>query len=228
MDAPTPLDLRKGARLRTLRPLECAVSIHWAAPYTTGHEGLVPAGEVLEVNHDFPEESGLVSLAPEGYVALEPWLAGEASSQASRYQGYSLMAKRVAVEAACRPARPDDPAPHAGYDAPERFRSEGGIVVTDIGVISPGRRFFHEGIADVSVELRRGNRKVAGYLLLFGILFAAALVGFAMIAAALVLYLHKRHEVVIRYAGEPVPLEKFADRADAQALADAITARRRA
>ena len=99
MDASTPLDLHKGARLRTLRPLECSVSIHWAAPYTTGHQGLVPAGEVLEVNYEFPEESALVSLAPEGYVALEPWLAGEASSRASRYQGYSLMAKRAAVEA---------------------------------------------------------------------------------------------------------------------------------
>lgn len=228
MNASTPLELRKGVRLRTLRPLECSVSIHWAAPYTTGHEGLVPAGEVLEVNYEFPEESGLVSLAPEGYVALEPWLAGEASSQASRYQGYSLMAKRAAVEEACGPAGADDPAPHAGYDAPERYRSEGGTVVTDIGVILPGRRFFHEGISNVSVELRRGNRKVAGYLLLLGIVFAAAIVGFAMIAAALVLYLHKRHEVVIRYAGEPVPLEKFADRADAQALTDAITARRRA
>ena len=95
-------------------------------------------------------------------------------------------------------------------------------------MIVPGRRYFHEGISAVSIELRRGNRKVAGYLLLFGILFAAAIVGFAMIAAALVLYLHKRHEVVIRYAGEVVPLEKFADRAGARALADAISAHRRA
>lgn len=228
MSASPRLDLHKGTRLRARRPLECLVSIHWAAPYSTGHSGVVPAGELLEVNWDLPPESDLVPLAPARTALLEPWLAGEGSSRASRYQGYSLTAKRAAVEAACVPAGPDDPEPRAAYDGPERYRSEGGTVVTDDGVIVPGRRYFHEGISAVSIELRRGSRKVAGYLLLFGILFAAAIVGFAMIAAALVLYLHKRHEVVIRYAGEVEPLEKFADRADAQALADAIAAHRRA
>ena len=219
-------ELRKGARLYVRRPLACAVSIHWAAPYTTGHDGVVPAGETLEVNFDLAADSALVSLVPLRYAELEPWLAGDGPRAQRKYQGYNLMAKRPAVEAACVAAGEDDPPPRT-CDTPERFRSAGGTVVTGTGVIASGRRFFHEGISAPAIELRRGNARMAGWLLVGGLLLATALVGLPMIVAAVVLFLYKRHEVVLGYGeGERVAIERFADRADAQALLDAITAAR--
>ncbi|MBM3367166.1 MAG: hypothetical protein FJY43_02635 [Betaproteobacteria bacterium] len=46
------MTLRKGARFVVLRPLACDVGIWWAAPYSTGHPAVVPAGELIECGAD--------------------------------------------------------------------------------------------------------------------------------------------------------------------------------
>jgi len=218
--APSP----KGSRYLTLRPLVCHASIAWKAPYTTGCQCVVPAGEVLEVVESMPAGADIALLAPERSNVLEPWLVGTGDPRSVKYAGYNLIVDRAALDAACRVALPEE-AGTRDYDAPGIYEADG-IEVTSVGVLTADRRFLHEGIERVSVEERRGNRKVAGYLLLGGILLAAAIVGFAMIAAALVLYLHRRHEVVIGYAGKEVALARFAERDQAQALADAIRGQR--
>ena len=51
------------------------------------------------------------------------------------------------------------------------------------------------------------------------------LVGFLLIAGAIAMYLHKRHDVVIRYAGAEVRIGRFKSPQQAQALAEAIASR---
>lgn len=206
------------------KPLPCHVGISWAAPYSTGHQGVVPAGEVIVLDPDPPPGATAIAATPERYDLLEPWLVG-GEAKMRRYQGYHLIADRERLAQCGRPAIDGDAATRA-YDAPEGYRSDGGTRVTGDGVVVPGRRFFHEGIEGVAIEERRGSRRAAGWLLLGGVILATAIVGIPMIVAAVVLFLYRRHEVMLDYAGERVALEKFAERAGAQALVDAILARR--
>lgn len=220
MSEPTPA----APRWLLEQPLPCHVVISGSAPYTTGHQGLVPTGEVLVVDPDPPPAATVISAAPERYALLEPWLAGDAAS-VRKYQGYTLIVDLEQLAHLGRPARATD-AGTRSYDAGEHYVSEGGVRVTGDGVRALGRGFFHEGIERVTIEERRGNRRAAGWLLLGGVILATAIVGIPMIVAAAVLYLYRRHEVMLDYAGGRVALERFAQRAEAQALVDAILARR--
>lgn len=214
----------RGERFAVLYSLACDVGIWWAAPYSTGHPAVVPAGEVIECTADLAEGATAAVFAPVRYQALEPWLVGTADPRMDKYQGYSLTVDLERLAACCRPASGDAP-PARDYESPVAFEAEG-VQVTGTGVLAADRRYFLEGIESVEVREHRASRKWAGYLLLVGVILATVLVGLLLIAGAIAMYLHKRHDVVIRYGGEEVRIGRFKARADAQALAEAIASRR--
>lgn len=214
---------RKGERFVVLRPLACGVGISWAAPYSTGHAAVVPAGEVIECGADLALGATAVLFAPVRYKELEPWLAGTADPRMEKYQGYGLTVELERLAACCRPDAGDAPPPRS-LDSPAACEVDG-IRVTGVGVLAADRRYFLEGIESVEVREHRASRRWAGYLLLVGVILATVLVGFLLIAGAIAMYLYKRHDVVIRYAGGEARIGRFKARARAQALAEAIASR---
>lgn len=214
---------RKGERFVVLRPLACDVGIWWAAPYSTGHPAVVPAGELIECNADPAEGATAAVFVPVRYKELEPWLVGTADPRMDKYQGYSLLVDLQRLASCCAPAGAGDAAPRA-YESPVVHLVDG-VQVTDVAVFAADRRFFLEGIESVEVREHRASRKWAGYLLLVGVILATVLVGFVLIAGAIAMYLHRRHDVVIRYAGAEARLGRFKSPGEAQALAEAIAAR---
>jgi Family of unknown function (DUF6232) len=215
--------IAKGARFFTLRPLACDVGIWWAAPYSTGHPAAVPAGEVIECSADPAEGATVAEFSPVRHKELEPWLVGTADPQMDKYQGYSLSVDLGKLSSCCRPAAGDDPAPR-DYESAVAHEADG-VRVTGVAVLTADRRFFLEGIESVEVRERRASRKWAGYALLVGIILLSVVVGILLIAVAIGMYLYKRHELVIRYAGAEERVGNFADRARAQAFAAAISNR---
>lgn len=214
---------RKGERFLVQRPLACGVGIWWAAPYSTGHAGLVPAGELIECSADLAAGATAAVFVPVRYQELEPWLVGTADPRMTKYQGYSLTVDLARLAACCRPAAGEAP-PARDYESPVAFEAEG-VQVTGTSVLAADRRFFLEGIESVEVREHRASRKWAGYLLLIGVILVTVLVGFLLIAGAIAMYAYKRHDVVIRYAGEEARIGRFKARAGAQALAEAIASR---
>ncbi len=85
--------------------------------------------------------------------------------------------------------------------------------VTGVAVLAADHRYFLEGIQSIEVREHRASRKWAGYALLGGIL---------LIAAAISMYLYRRHDVFIRYAAAEVRIGRFKLPQQAQALAEAI------
>lgn len=217
------MNLRKDERFIALRPLPCHVIISWAAPYSTGHPAVVPAGELIECSADLAEGATAAVFSPVRYKELEPWLVGTADPRMEKYQGYSLSVDLGRLASWCRPAAGENPDAR-DYESAVTHEA-GGAQVTGLGVLAADRRFFLEGIESVEVRERRASRKWAGYALLGGVILLTVLVGILLIAAAIAMYLYKRHDVVIRYAGAEETLGSFADRARAQALADAISNR---
>ncbi len=217
------MNLRRTERFVALRPLPCHVGIWWKAPYSTGHPAVVPAGEVIECGADLAEGATAAVFVPVRYQELEPWLVGTADPRMQKYQGYSLTVDLGQLASCCRPASGEAPPAH-NHDSPVAFETDG-VQVTGTGVLAADRRFFLEGIESVEVREHRASRKWAGYLLLGGVILATVLVGFLLIAGAIAMYLHKRHDVVIRYAGDEVRVGRFKARTDAQSLAGAIASR---
>jgi hypothetical protein len=215
--------VRKGERFVVLRPLACHVGIWWAAPYSTGHAAIVPAGETIECGADPAEGATAAGFVPVRHKELEPWLVGIADPRMRKYQGYDLSVDLERLAFCCRPAAGENPAPRDFESAV--VHEAGWVQVTGVGVLAAERRFFLEGIEAVEVREHRASRKWAGYLLLGGVILATVLVGFLLIAGAIAMYLHKRHDVVIRYAGDEVRIGRFKARTDAQSLADAIASR---
>ncbi|MBM3367167.1 MAG: hypothetical protein FJY43_02640 [Betaproteobacteria bacterium] len=99
------------------------------------------------------------------------------------------------------------------------------VQVTGIAVVAADRRYFLEGIESVEVREHRASRKWASYLLLGGIVLLTVVIGLLLIAGAIAMYLHRRHDVVIRYAGAEVRPGRFKSPEQAQALAEAIASR---
>lgn len=215
--------MTKGEQYLVLRPLACDVGIWWAAPYSTGHPAVVPAGEVIECNADLADGATAAVFVPVRYKELEPWLVGTVDPRMDKYQGYSLSVDLERLASCCRPAAGENPAPR-DYESAVAHEADG-VQVTGIAVLAADRRYFLEGIESVQVRERRSSRKWAGYALLAGVILLSVVVGVLLIAAAVAMYLFKRHDVVIRYAGADQTLGSFADRARAQALAAAISNR---
>lgn len=214
---------RKGERFVVLRPLACDVGIWWAAPYSTGHPAVVPAGEVIECGADPDEGASAAVFAPLRYKELEPWLVGTADLGMEKYQGYSLLVDLKRLASCCGPAAGEVPV--ARDYASAVAHEAGGVQVTGVDVAAGDRRYFLEGIENVAIREHRASRKWAGYLLLVGVILATVLVGFLLIAGAIAMYLHRRHDVVIRYAGEEIRIARFKSAGEAQALAEAISGR---
>lgn len=213
----------KGERFVVLRPLACGVGIWWAAPYSTGHPAVVPPGEVIECSADSAQGATAAVFVPVRYKELEPWLVGTADPRMDKYQGYSLSVDLERLASCCRPAAGEIPAPR-DYDSTVAHEADG-VQVTGVGVLAADQRYFLEGIESVEVREHRASRKWAGYLLLVGVILATVLVGLLLIAGAIAMYLHRRHDVVIRYAGAEARIGRFKSPREAQALADAIAAR---
>lgn len=218
------MKLHKSMRVMALQPLPCDVIIWWAAPYSTGHPAIVPAGEVIECSADLAEGATAAVFVPVRDQELEPWLVGTADPRMDKYRGYSLMVDLAQLAACCRPAS-GDASPARDYESPVAFEADG-VQVTGIGVMAGDRRFFLEGIESVEVREHRASRKWAGYLLLIGVILAFAVIGIPIIVAAIAMYLYRRHDVVIRYGGGEARIGRFKARARAQALAEAIASRR--
>jgi hypothetical protein len=214
---------RTGERFLVLRPLRCHVGISWAAPYSTGHGGLVPAGELIECGAELAEGATAVLFTPVRYKELEPWLVGTADPLMRKYQGYGLAVDLDQLQACCRPA-PGEEAVARDYESPVVHESEG-VQVTGTAVVAEDRRYFLEGLESIEVREVRGSRKLASYLLLFGVILLTVIVGIAFIAAAVAVYLHRRYDVVVRYAGAEERIARHAKREEAQALAEAISGR---
>lgn len=214
---------RKGERFVVLRPLACDVGIWWAAPYSTGHPAVVPAGELIECNADPAEGATAAVFVPVRYKELEPWLVGTADPRMDKYQGYSLSVDRERLASCCRPAAGEIPAPR-DYDSAVAHDADG-VQVTGVAVLAADRRFFLEGIESVDVREHRASRKWAGYALLGGVILLTVIIGILLIAAAVAMYLYKRHDVIIRYAGAEVRIGRFKSPQQAQALAGAIASR---
>lgn len=214
---------RKGERLVVLRPLACDVGIWWAAPYSTGHPAVVPAGELIECSADLAEGATAAVFVPVRYKELEPWLVGTADPGMDKYQGYSLSVDLERLASCCRPAAGENPSPR-DYESAVAHEADG-VQVTGVAVLAADRRYFLGGIESVEVREHRASRKWAGYLLLVGVILATVLVGFLLIAGAIAMYLHRRHDVVIRYAGAEVRIGRFKSPRQAQALAEAIASR---
>ena len=212
-----------GERYLVLRPLACGVAISWKAPYSTGHPGVVPAGELIECSADLAEGATAAVFSPVRYKALEPWLVGTADPRMEKYQGYGLTVELGNLASCCRPAAGEEPVSR-DYDSAVVHEAEG-VQVTGTGVLAADRRFFLEGIESVEVREHRASRKWAGYLLLIGVILLTVLVGFLLIAGAMAMYVYRRHDVVIRYAGGEARIGRFKARDRAQALADAIASR---
>lgn len=214
---------RKGERFVVLRPLACDVGIWWAAPYSTGHPAVVPAGELIECLDASAAGATAAPFSPVRSRELEPWLVGTADPRMPKYQGYSLLVDLERLASCCRPAAGENPAPRE-FESPVVHEADG-VQVTAVGVAAADRRYFLEGIEGVSIREHRGSRKWAGYLLLIGVILATVLVGFLLIAGAIAIYLHRRHDVFIRYAGAEVRIGRFKSPRQAQALAEAIASR---
>jgi len=101
---------RKGERLLVRPPLACDVGIWWAAPFSTGHRGLVPAGELIECNTELAQGATAAVFVPVRYKELESWLVGTTDPRMSKYQGYSLAVDLERLASCCRPAAGGDPA----------------------------------------------------------------------------------------------------------------------
>jgi len=215
--------MTKGERYLVLRPLACGVGIWWAAPYSTGHPAVVPAGELIECSAELAEGASAAVFVPVRYKELEPWLVGAETPGMDKYQGYSLSVDLERLASCCRPAAGETSAPR-NYESAVAHEAEG-VRVTGVAVLAADRRYFLEGIESVEVRERRASRKWAGYALLVGVILLSVVVGVLLIAAAIAMYLFKRHDVVIRYAGAEQTLASFSDRARAQALATAIANR---
>jgi len=215
--------MTKGERYLVLRTLACDVGIWWKAPYSTGHPAVVPAGELIECSADPAGGATAAVFSPVRYKELEPWLVGTADPRMEKYQGYSLSVDLGRLASCCRPAAGENP---AARDYESAAAHEAGCVqVTGVGVLAVDRRFFLEGIESVEVRERRASRKWAGYLLLIGVILVTVLVGFLLIAAAVAMYMYKRHDVFIRYAGGEARIGRFKELNRAQGLADAIASR---
>jgi hypothetical protein len=184
---------------------------------------VVPAGEAIECSADLAEGASAAVFSPLHEKELEPWLVGTADPRMEKYQGYSLTVDLGALASCCRPASGEAP-PARDFASPVAFEADG-VEVTGTGVLAGDRQYFLEGIESVEVREHRASRKWAGYLLLGGVILATVLVGFLLIAGAIAMYLYKRHDVVIRYAGDEDRIGRFKARTDAQSLAEAIASR---
>jgi len=215
--------MTKGEQYLVLRPLACGVGIWWAAPYSTGHPAVVPAGELIECSADPAEGATAAVFVPVRYKELEPWLVGTADPGMDKYQGYSLLVDLKRLADCCRPAAGEL---HVARDYESAVAHEAdGVQVTGVAVLAADRRYFLEGIESVEVREHRASRKWAGYALLGGVILLTVIIGILLIATAIAMYLHRRHDVVIRYAGAEVRIGRFKSPRQAQSLAEAIASR---
>lgn len=81
---------RKGDRYRSLRPFPIIVMTSWAAPCTSGVEGIFPVDEAFAVLDDPVEGATAVSCRPVRYERLHAKLVPEADRADPLYHGYYL------------------------------------------------------------------------------------------------------------------------------------------
>jgi hypothetical protein len=80
----------KGERYRSRVPLEVIAMTSWAAPFTGGEEGVLPAGEEFVIVDDPPEGATAVYCDPVRYDELHAHFVSAKDRRKKRYTGYYL------------------------------------------------------------------------------------------------------------------------------------------
>ena len=83
--------VHEGQRYRVLRDLEVGALTHWRAPFTGGHEVVLPAGEIIMILNNPPATATAVYCKPERYDDLHEQFIPEEDRTAEKYSGYSLV-----------------------------------------------------------------------------------------------------------------------------------------
>ena len=78
----------EGMKFRSLRDLKIEGIVAYGGPYSTGFEGVLPAGEIL-VGGQKPGRRGMW-LVPERYKHFEQLLVPEQARQNPEYGGYAV------------------------------------------------------------------------------------------------------------------------------------------
>lgn len=97
------MTVEQGARFRARRPLRTTCLISWAAPFTSGHDAILPEGEIITVQSTPPPGASAVYCAPLRYDALHGYFVDEGTRAARRYTGYHLAIDLVRLRESCEP-----------------------------------------------------------------------------------------------------------------------------
>lgn len=84
------MSIRAGQRYRAVHDLEVIAMTHWNAPFTGGHEGVLPAGEIFTIAIDPPESATAAYCDPARYDELHARFVPPEDREHPKYSGYSL------------------------------------------------------------------------------------------------------------------------------------------
>jgi len=82
--------IRAGQHYLIKEPVEVIALTHWRAPFTGGYNVVLPAGEVVEIDHDPVPGATAVGCTPIRYAELEVAFIPAKDRKADNYGGYSL------------------------------------------------------------------------------------------------------------------------------------------
>jgi len=98
------IEIRKGCRFRSTRPIAVTCMTSWATPFTGGYPRTLPADEMIVVAHDPSANATAVYCDPKRYRALHalmvPW---RDRLQFWIYRGYYLCVPLETLRVDCEP-----------------------------------------------------------------------------------------------------------------------------
>lgn len=97
------MTVEQGARFKARRPVRTTCLISWAAPFTSGHDAILPEGEIITVRSTPPPGASAVCCAPLRYDALHGYFVDEGTRASRRYTGYHLAIDLVGLRESCEP-----------------------------------------------------------------------------------------------------------------------------
>jgi hypothetical protein len=94
---PNDIHLVNGTILQAIRDTEVTGLVHWRAPMTSGFEGVVPAGTLVEALQDPRPHATATYFRPLKYEELESTLIPERDRTADKYDGYTIVLRHAAL-----------------------------------------------------------------------------------------------------------------------------------